>query len=245
MNRVMNRVLGAFALVLVAAYAPSVSAQQPNQKTFSSPDQATEALFLAAQAGDEKGLSQVLGAGKEILSAGDDRQDEFDRQRFVEKYREMHRLVPERHGTVLYVGAENWPFPVPLVSRNGVWSFDAQTGMREVLLRRIGANEWFAIDVCRGLGQLSDEGELGKRDAASIVGNPVPFNGYYFRALPAREGQRRSFVAYPAEYGSSGVMTFLVSHDGTVYERNLGPRTADVAKTITSDKPDTSWRAVQ
>jgi hypothetical protein len=117
--------------------------------------------------------------------------------------------------------------------------------MREVLLRRIGTNEWFAIDVCRGLGQLSQEGQLGKQDAASIVGNPVPFNGYYFRALPGSEGKGRSFVAYPAEYGSSGVMTFLVSQDGAVYERNLGPRTADVAKKITSDKPDTSWRAVQ
>jgi hypothetical protein len=241
----MNRVMGAFALVVVAAHPPSATAQQSNQKTFASADQAAEALFLAAQARDEQGLSQILGGDKEIFSAGDDSEDEFDRQRFVEKYREMHRLVREPGGTVLYVGAENWPFPIPLVSRNSAWSFDAQTGMREVLRRRIGENEWFAIDVCRGLGQLGKEGQLGKQDAAGIVGNPVPFNGYYFRALPAAEGTSRSFVAYPAEYGSSGVMTFLVSDDGAVYERNLGPRTADVAKKITSDKPDANWHAVQ
>ena len=191
MNRVMNRVLGAFALVLVVAYAPSVGAQQPNQKTFSSADEAAEALFLAAQTRDEQGLSQILGGGKEVFSAGDDSEDDFDRQRFVEKYREMHRLVPEPGGTVLYVGAENWPFPIPLVSRNSAWSFDAQTGMREVLLRRIGTNEWFAIDVCRGLGQLSQEGQLGKQDAASIVGNPVPFNGYI--SGPCRQ-ERESLV---------------------------------------------------
>jgi hypothetical protein len=242
----MNRAMGAFALVLaVGAYAPPVGAQQPKQKTFSSADEAADALFLAARARDEQGLSQILGGSGEILSAGDDRQDEFDRQRFVEKYREMHRLVPERGGTVLYVGAENWPFPIPLVSTNGVWSFHAQAGMREVLLRRIGENEWFAIETCRGLGELSTQGQLGKQDAAGIVGNPVPFNGYYFRALPAAEGKSRSFVAYPAEYGSSGVMTFLVSHDGAVYERNLGRRTANLAKKITSDKPDTSWHVVQ
>jgi len=236
--------MGAFALVAVAAFAPSVRAQQPNQKTFSSADEAAKALFSAAQARDEQGLSQILGVRGEILSAGDDRQDEFDRQRFVEKYREMHRLVPERGGTVLYVGAENWPFPIRLVSRKGVWSFDAQAGTQEVLHRRIGENEWFAMDVCRGLGQLGQQGQLAEQDATGIVGNPVPFNGYYFRALPAAEGKSRSFVAYPAEYGSSGVMTFLVRYDGALYERDLGPRTANVAKKITSDKPGTSWQAV-
>jgi DUF2950 family protein len=241
----MNRVMGALALVVVAGYPPSATAQQPKQKTFSSAGEAAEALFLAAQTRDEQGLSQILGGGKEVFSAGDDSEDEFDRQRFVEKYREMHRLVPEPGGTVLYVGAENWPFPIPLVSRNGAWSFDAQTGMREVLLRRIGENEWFAIDVCRGLGQMGKQGQLGKEDAAGIVGNPVPFNGYYFRPLPAAGGKRGSFVAYPAEYGSSGVMTFLVDHDGTVYERNLGPGTPNIAKKISSDKPDANWHAVQ
>jgi len=61
--------------------------------------------------------------------------------------------------------------------------------------------------------------------------------------LPAR-GEPASFMAYPAEYGSSGVMTFVVDHDVT-YERDLGPRTANTAKSMTRYKPDSTWHAVQ
>ncbi len=163
-------------------------------------------------------------------------QDDLDRQRFLEKFREMHRLACEPEGTVLYVGAENWPFPIPLTSKDGAWSFDTEAGMNEILFRRIGANESAAIDICHALAR-SDE------DAATFVENPVPIDGYYFRALPAR-GEPASFMAYPAEYGSSGVMTFVVDHD-VVYERDQGPRTANAAKSMTRYKPDSTWHALQ
>lgn len=52
-------------------------------------------------------------------------------------------------------------------------------------------------------------------------------------------------VAYPAAYGSSGVMTFMVSHDGVVYEKNLGKNTAKAAKAMISFDPDRSWKAVE
>ena len=51
-----------------------------------------------------------------------------------------------------------------------------------------------------------------------------------------------AFVAYPAEYRSSGVMTFTVDQDGIVYEKDLGPRTAEIAKTLTRYDRDASWR---
>jgi hypothetical protein len=51
-------------------------------------------------------------------------------------------------------------------------------------------------------------------------------------------------VAYPAEYGNSGVMTFIVNHAGTVYQKNLGPDTSELAKHITSFDPDKSWTTV-
>jgi hypothetical protein len=61
----------------------------------------------------------------------------------------MHRLVREPDGsTVLYVGAENWPFPVPLVLREGGWYFDAASGMREIRFRQVGKNELTAIRIC-------------------------------------------------------------------------------------------------
>jgi Protein of unknown function (DUF2950) len=231
-------VTGALALLVLAAYTPASRAQQSNQKTYPSAEEAAHALFSAVQAGDEKGLSQILGGDKELFSSDDGDQDDLDRRRFLEKYREMHRLAREPDGTVLYLGAENWPFPLPLVSKNGAWSFDTRSGKLEILFRRVGANESFAIDVCHALARLD------KADAGISVGSPTPFHGYYFRALLAL-GKSPSYVAYPAEYGSSGVMTFIVDHDDVVYERDLGPRTPKGAKATTKYKPDSSWHVIQ
>jgi hypothetical protein len=234
----MIRITGAFTLLILTAYAPASGAQQSRQRTYPSAEGAAEALFLAVQAGDERGMSQILGGDKELFSLDDKSQDDLDRQQFVEKYREMHRIAREPDGTVLYVGAENWPFPIPLVSKNGAWSFDPRTGMREILFRRIGDNESFAIEVCEALAR-SDE-----RDAATSIDRSVPFHGYYFRVLSAK-GKPAAFVAYPAEYRSSGVMTFIVGHDGVVYERDLGPGTAKAARRMTTYKPDSTWHALQ
>jgi len=235
----MIRVRGAFALaVVVATWAPASRAQQAHQTTYPSAEGAAQALFLAVQAGDEPGLSQILGGDSKLFSAGDKDQDDLDRGTFLAKYREMHRLARQPDGTILYLGAENWPFPIPIVSKKGVWSFDAQTGTREILFRRIGANESFAIDVCQALARADQV------DPEAFLGNRVPFHGYYFRALPP-SGKQASFVAYPAEYRSSGVMTFIVEDGGVVYERDLGPDTAKAASRITNEKPDSTWHALQ
>src|SRR5712691_10638527 len=106
----------------------------------------------------------------------DKTQDDLDRQGFLEKYQEMHRLGREPGGTILYIGAENWPFPIPLTTKNGAWRFDTGAGVREIVVRRIGANEWFAMDVCHALARPDE------RDAAALLGNPIPIHGNYFRA---------------------------------------------------------------
>ena len=236
----MIRVRGAIAslAVVVATWAPASRAQQAHQRTYPSAEDAAQALFLAVQAGDEPGVTQILGGDSRLFSAGDKDQDDRDRRTFLAKYREMHRLAREPDGTILYLGAENWPFPIPIVYADGAWSFDALTGTREILFRRIGANESFAIDVCEALARADQV------DPAPFIGNRVPFHGYYFRALPA-SGKHASFVAYPADYRSSGVMTYIVEHDGVVYERDLGPDTARAAGRITNAKPDSTWRALQ
>ena len=125
--------------LLSTGYARSCLAQSPIEETFSSPEQAAHALVQAVQDGDERAMMRILGGGKELVSSDDAVQDKLDRERFVQKYEQMHRLVRQTDGTMrLYVGAENWPFPVPLVSRHGAWYFDAMAGMQEVMLRRIG-----------------------------------------------------------------------------------------------------------
>jgi Protein of unknown function (DUF2950) len=234
----MIRAIVASAWIAAASHAAPAADDQPHQRTFTSPQAAAEALFLAAQADDEQALAGILGGGNEIVAGEDRAQDARDRRKFAEKYGEMHRLAREGDVIVLYVGAENWPFPLPLrAGPNGAWSFDAPSGREQILLRRIGRNELFAMDACSALRQPH-------ADAAAVVGKPVAIEGYYFRELPSKEGHR-SLLAYPAEYGSSGIMTFVVGPDDVVYERDLGPDTARIASTMTSSKLDGSWHALR
>src|SRR6202162_3510019 len=135
-------------LLVVVGYVGSSFAQEAKPKTFSSPAEASDALFQAAQKENEPALEAILGAGKEVTSSSDEVEDRLEREQLRQKYQEMHRLVQEPDGTtVLYIGAENWPFPVPLVSKNGEWYFDSKTGAQEILFRRIGENEATAIEV--------------------------------------------------------------------------------------------------
>jgi hypothetical protein len=61
----------------------------------------------------------------------------------------MHRVTKEHSGVMLlYVGAENWPLPIPLVEKNSLWYFDTDMGKGEILARRVGGNELATINVC-------------------------------------------------------------------------------------------------
>jgi Protein of unknown function (DUF2950) len=74
-------------------------------------------------------------------------------------------------------------------------------------------------------------------------GNRTPYHGYYYRMLPAGNGF--GFVAYPADYRSSGVMTFLVSQTGVIYQKDLGDKTADIAQQMSTYAPDKTWSVVR
>src|SRR4029077_632264 len=130
--------MGAFITValLVVGNSQLSLTQKSGPETFSSPWKASSALFQAVQNNDEEAMERILGAGKEVISSSDEIEDKLERERFSQKYQEMHRLVREPDGTtVLYVGAENWPFPIPLVSKDGAWFFDSDTGTQEILFR--------------------------------------------------------------------------------------------------------------
>jgi Protein of unknown function (DUF2950) len=289
--------LAAAAIVLAACLAASSVAQQPRQKTFPSPEDASNALVTAAQSNNEKAMLDILGAdGKQIVSSGDDAEDAESRANFVKRYQEMHRLVKEPDGTtVLYIGAENWPTPIPLVNKDSAWYFDTEAGKQEILYRRVGRNEMSTIRVCQELVAaqkeysadhkeyaqkiFSDEGQhnglywktsgeplspIGPLVAAAVIERdaagsaPTPYRGYYYHVL-ARRGKNApggaksyiangkmsggfAFVAYPAEYRSSGVMTFMVSEDGVVYQKDLGKKTDALAKGMKEFNPDSSWQ---
>jgi hypothetical protein len=295
-----------FALSLGCLPAP-IFAQESGQRTFASAEDAGRALFDAMHAQDEQSPLSILGpAGKDVISSGDPIEDSDTRVGFVVKYQEMYRFVAEANGTqTLVIGAENWPFPIPLVRKNGSWYFDTAVGKDEILFRRIGKNELAAMDACRELVEaqkqyfarppadlpkqfaqrlVSDEGRhnglywYGASDEfdspidpliayarqnlpTDRVGEHVPFNGYMFRILtsqgPHAPGRAKSyivdgkmsagfaFVAYPVEYRSSGVMTFIVDKSGTIYEKDLGPDTTKLAQAMAAYDPDSTWRKVE
>ena len=295
-----------FALSLGCSPAP-MFAQEPGQRTFASAEDAASALFAAMQVQDEQFSLSILGpAGKDVISSGDPVEDSDTRASFVVKYQEMHRFVTEANGTItLVVGAENWPFPIPLVRNNGSWYFDTAAGKDEILFRRIGRNELAAMDACRDLVDAQKQyfarppGDLPKQFAQKLVsdegrhnglywhgasdefdspinpliayarqnlptdqiGEHVPFNGYMFRILTSQgrhapggaknyivDGKMSAgfaFVAYPVEYRSSGVMTFIVDKSGTIYENDLGPNTTKLAQAMTAYDPDSTWHKAE
>jgi len=130
----------------------STQTSEPLQaRSFASPEDAVAALCAAARRNDENELLAILGPGaKEVIHWNDDpAARQARREEFVRKYDQMHRLVKEPDGTVaLYVGAENWPAPIPLVEDKGAWYFDAELGKQEIMYRRIGGNEIAALEVC-------------------------------------------------------------------------------------------------
>src|ERR1700682_3061332 len=136
-----------FALFLGTSLVPAF-AQQPGQRTFASAEEAGYAFFAATQSDNDRALMNILGpAGEDVVSSGDPEEDMDARAGFIVKYQEMHRFVTEPNGTVtLIVGAENWPFPIPLVNSHGSWFFDTDAGKDEILFRRTGRNELTAID---------------------------------------------------------------------------------------------------
>jgi hypothetical protein len=290
----------------ISCFAVSAAAQQPGQKTFSSAAEASSALVTALQAKDQAALMSILGPdGKDVISSGDEVEDRNDQDQFVQKYQQMHRLVMEPNGkTTLYIGAENWPTPIPLVHKGSQWYFDTPSGKQEILYRRVGKNELAVIQVCRELVDAQKEyyaqphggsgesqyaqklfSDPGKQNglywkansgepespigplvaAAAAEGyteatdmKPQPFQGYLFRILTGPTAKAPgaahsylvdgkmtrgfAFLAYPAEYRASGIMTFIVDQDGIVYEKDLGRHTTEAAKAIKGYGHDSTWR---
>jgi len=145
------RLLVTLSILSMLALSSRVTlAQQPDQQVFHSPEDAGAALFAAAQQTDNRALLQILGpAGKDLVSSGDPAEDRKNRDNFVAKYKQMHRVAREREGVmILYIGAENWPDPIPIIEKNDTWYFDTEAGKEEILARRVGRNELATIDVC-------------------------------------------------------------------------------------------------
>jgi hypothetical protein len=297
-----------FAAQQSAATRPpaAIASAAAGPKKFDTPQQAADALVDAAQRFDEVALVQIFGPnGEDVIFSGETAQDRQRASDFVAEAGEKKSVsVDPRRGNraFLLVGKEDWPFPVPLVKLGDKWFFDAKAGRREMLYRRIGANELDAINICHGYVDAQNEYALQKRDGYDVNqyaqrvistpgnqdglawknsdgtwGGPVgekiaqvieqgytsrsePYHGYFFKVLkgqgPAAPMGQMDFVvkglmiggfalvAAPAEYGITGVKTFIVSYDGVVFQKDFGPATVDEFAKMERFNPDKSWTPV-
>jgi Protein of unknown function (DUF2950) len=273
------------------------------QQSFNSADDAASALASAVKSGAKQDLLKVLGPnGEDIIDSGDEVADKEAREKFLAAYDARHSVKVDGKKASLIIGADDFPFPVPLLRAKAGWQFDTDRGRQEILYRRIGQNELDTIQT--SLAFVDAENEYADKDHGDGVGayaqrivsspgkkdglywpsdnnesplgelaaeataegykagtEPQPYHGYYYRIL-TRQGPNApggalnyvvngkmiggfALVAYPADYANSGVVTFIVNHAGTVYEKDLGENTEAIVKTMTSFDPDKSWRKVE
>jgi hypothetical protein len=293
-------------ILALALHAPWTARAEETGTAFDTPEAAVAALECAAKACDGDAIRALFGPAAEELQNPDRIQATHELNTFTAALAKSKQIVRDSDTRcTLEVGDDRWPFPIPLVKRDGKWLFDTEAGKDELLNRRIGRNELMTLSAVRayvdaqreyaakdrdgdevlefaqkivsasgkkdGLywdpefdGELSPLGPLAakaqsegyaksrKEDAA-----PEPFHGYYYKILTAQAksapGGKYSYiinqnmiagfalVAWPASYGETGVMTFLVNQQGRVYQKDLGPDTAKVAAKVKAYDPDKTW----
>jgi len=303
----MSSLSSGFGLTFLMLTLP-VRTLAEDEQTFTTPQAAVSALVAAATNHDTNALHSIFGATGHDLISPDVVQATEEYKLFVQHLTEKTELASNSDSNVtLEIGADGWPFPIPLVKRDGQWFFDTAAGAEEILARRIGMDEIGAINVCHAyvdaqreyasedrmgdsvlayaqflrstpgthdglfwptnqpgdelspLGPLVAQARVDgyRRSAKMLNDEQAPYHGYYFKILTC-QGKHApvgkynyiingrmiagfALVAWPAEWGNTGVMTFIVNQQGKVYQKNLGLKTAKIAKAMTAYDPDDTW----
>ena len=305
-----SRSIAVCAFLALSPVQIQAALAQSAPKMFSSPDAAAVALATAARQKTSDEILAILGPSSgEWLLSGDEVQDNQARERFAAAYDEKHVIKADGEGrATLEVGADDFPFPFPIVKNEKGWAFDAEEGKEELLNRRIGENELNAIEVLYAIADAQVEYASEDRDGdglreyaskfrsspdkqdglfwatkenekSSPLGsllaeaadegyqdsNPAPssetaqaYHGYRYRILTRQaadaEGGAQNYevdggllggfavLAYPAKYGASGIMSFMINQDGVIHEADLGEQTEDRAREITEFTTAGEWR---
>ena len=297
-----------YVLALVAASSIVSIGQSTTFKTkgFASAEAAGSALIAAAEKFDTAAIKEILGPGSnDIIDTGEPFRDREVVMEFGALGRAKQSIAIDprtKTRAFLQVGDEDWPFPVPIVKSGAKWYFDPVAGRQELINRRVGSNEYDAMNVCDryvdaqldyaamkhegfrvnqyaqkiistpgkqdGLAWQNADGswaghitdETAKVLANIDVGEEIPFRGYRFKILkaqgPAAQGGAFNYVqngamiggfallAYPSIYQVTGVKSFIVNHEGVIYEKDLGPTTAKSALLMDAFNPDRTWTPV-
>ncbi len=293
----------------VSLLAFAVSGCAVPGKTYATPVEAMNAVADVVGTGDTQRVEQIFGSGAmDVIGSGDPIADRADAKRVKEMILEHLEFEGNDDEVVAVIGAQGWPFPIPLTRHGDGWRFDLDEGREELLNRRVGRNELSTLVTLREyviaqgeyaafgrdgnppafaqafrstagshdglywpaaegepespLGPLiADAVEEGYVSRAKAAGESWPFHGYHYRILTRRgadaPGGERDYidgnglmtlgfavVAWPAIYGKSGVMTFVVSHLGIIFEKDLGPGTSKAVRSMTSYEPDETWAPV-
>jgi len=302
----LRRVALLASLLASLLMAPLLS-YAAEQRTFATPSAALEALMGALKANDDAALFALFGdKHKNVVTSGDaayDRARRAEAVTWLSTFNALEESSPQR--VQLLIGAQAWPFPIPLVREGNSWRFATEQGVEEILNRRVGYNERSAIGVLRayvaaqqeyasvdrnndgvlqyaqklasapgkfdGLYWAADTsrgetpspfGPLIAESSAYLAGHKQgdPYRGYHFRILTAQgksaPGGAYSYVingrmvagaamvAYPAAYGDTGVMTFIVNSAGKLFEKDLGKNTVGVASKMTTFDPGPGWKEI-
>ena len=307
----MSSLSSGFGLTFLMLTLP-VRTLAEDEQTFTTPQAAVSALVAAATNHDTNALHSIFGATGHDLISPDVVQATEEYKLFVQHLTEKTELASNSDSNVTFeIGADGWPFPIPLVKRDGQWFFDTAAGAEEILARRIGMDEIGAINVCHAYvdaqREYASEDRMGDsvlayaqflrstpgthdglfwptnqagealsplgplvaqarvdgyhRTAKMLNDEQAPYHGYYFKIL-TRQGKHApgekynyiingrmiagfALVAWPAEWGNTGVMTFIVNQQGKIYQKNLGPKTVKIAKAMTAYDPDDTWTPAQ
>src|SRR5271157_5157993 len=294
----------ALPVIVAAQTKPATPAAAPGPKAFDTPQQAADAVIKAAGDYDVPELMAIFGPdGEDFIESADPVRDKNNGMAFAKEAAAKNSIEVSKSNlnrATIIVGDEEWPFPVPLVKKNGKWYFNAKEGRQEILYRRIGANELDAITVCRGYveaqkeyaSEIHDDSGVnqyaqkifstpGKQDGLywknpdGTSGGPIGeavakaleegystgkdgFHGYYFKILksqgPAAPLGKINYViegimiggfalaAVPTEYRVTGAKSFIVSNDGIVYQKDLGPDSLNIVKNMELYNPDKTWQ---
>ena len=295
----------AFGFALAAMASTTLFAADTG-RTFATPEDAVAALVSAVQTTNQASLRAIFGpAGDDIVNP-DAVQAANEFATFATALQETNRLVRESDTRrILELGKTAWPFPVPVVQKDGRWFFDTAAGVEELVNRRIGRNEIETLQVVRAYVQAQREYASRDRDGDEVleyaqkitsspglkdglywppeldgevsplgplaaaaaregygkdknaVDAPPPCHGYHFKIL-TRQGKHApggkydyvingnviggfALIAWPAEYGETGIMTFIVNQQGRVYQKDLCVKTVSLVSEMKAYDPDKTW----
>ncbi len=296
------------SLLLALSLATPCSAQDTEMgQAFATPQEAASTLALAANSHNSADLRNIFGPGTSEIQNPDRVTATNEMTEFAADYKADNQLVRRSDTNYeLDVGTNAFPFPIPIVKKNGSWYFDTYAGKEELLNRRIGRNELDALKAVRACADAQRDYASADRNADDVLqyaqrlvstpghkdglywssdvdndpsplgpmvadaqgegytvevkgqeATPAPYHGYYFKILKSQgshaAGGEYSYIingrmiagfaliAWPAEYGNSGVMTFIVNQRGRVYQKDLGADSDTLAPAITAYDPGPGW----